>query len=43
MSNKISNENLQEMIMNMDDTDAKDFRQFVEKTWGEKLKVREEV
>ena len=43
MSNKISNINLEEMLLNMDDTDAKEFKQFVEKTWGEKLKIREEV
>ena len=43
MSNKISNTNLEEMLLNMDDTDAKDFKQFVEKTWGEKLKIREEA
>ena len=40
MTNKISNTNLEEMSLNMDDTDAKDFSQFVEKVWGKKLKAR---
>ena len=39
MTNKISDTNLKEMLLNMDDTDAKDFRNFVEQIWGEKLSV----
>ena len=39
MTNKISDTNLKEMLLNMDDTDAKEFRNFVEKTWGDKLSV----
>ena len=39
MTNRISDTNLKEMLLNMDDTDAKEFRNFVEKTWGDKLSV----
>lgn len=40
ITNKISNVNLEEMIMNMDDADAKDFSEFVQKTWGQRLSIR---
>lgn len=40
ITNKISDTNLNEMIINMDDTDAKDFKNFVEEIWGEKISVR---
>ena len=39
MTNKISDTNLKEMILNMDDADSKEFSNFVEKTWGEKISV----
>ena len=40
ITNKISNTNLEEMMMNMDDTDAKDFSEFVQKIWGHRLSIR---
>ena len=43
ITNKISDRNLQEMIINMDDTDSAAFREFVERHWGEKLSERGEV
>ena len=42
MTNKISDTNLKEMLLNMDDTDSKEFSNFVERTWGEKLSVNVE-
>ena len=39
MTNKISDTNLKEMLLNMDDADSKGFSEFVERTWGEKLSV----
>ena len=42
MTNKISDKNLEEMLLNMDDSDAKAFCAFVERTWGEKISVRGE-
>ena len=42
ITNKISDRNLQEMIINMDDTDSAAFREFVERHWGEKLSERGE-
>ena len=43
LTNKISDRNLQEMIINMDDADSANFRKFVEEKWGEKLNERGEV
>lgn len=43
LTNKISDKNLQEMIINMDDTDSANFRKFIEEKWGEKLNERGEV
>ncbi len=43
ITNKISDTNLNEMIINMDDTDAKDFKNFVQETWGEKISVRGDI
>ena len=37
ITNKISDKNLSEMIMNMDDTDAAGFREFVNRLWGVKF------
>ena len=43
LTNRISDKNLQEMLINMDDTDSKGFRTFVEQNWGIKLSDRGEV
>ena len=43
LTNKISDRNLEEMVINMDDTDSANFRKFVEEKWGEKLNDRGEV
>ena len=43
LTNKISDRNLQEMIINMDDADSANFRKFIEEKWGEKLNERGEV
>ena len=43
LTNKISDRNLREMIINMDDADSASFRKFVEEKWGEKLNDRGEV
>ena len=37
ITNKISDKNLSEMIMNMDDTDAAGFREFANRLWGVKF------
>ena len=37
ITNKISDKNLSEMIMNMDDTDAAGFREYVNRLWGVKF------
>ncbi len=34
ITNKISDHNLQEMLLNMDDTDATAFKEFVSRKWG---------
>ena len=39
MTNKISDKNLEEMLMNMDDTDAKDFKEFVKRIWGVEISI----
>ena len=36
LTNKISDKNIREMRENMDDTDAKEFDEFIEKNWGKK-------
>ncbi len=38
LTNKISDNNIREMLNNMDDTDAEEFIKFVEKNWGTKVK-----
>ena len=38
ITNKISDQNLREMINNMDDGDAEEFIKFVEKNWGTTVK-----
>ncbi len=43
LTNKITDKNLQSMIINMDDSDSENFRKFVEENWGEKLSDRGEV
>lgn len=40
ITNKISDENISEMLLNMDDTDAEEFVKFIERTWGEKVDTR---
>ena len=39
ITNKISDRNIQEMKENMDDVDAKDFEDFIQRNWGKKKKV----
>ena len=43
LTNKISDENLREMIINMDETDSAGFRQFVQQHWGTILTERGEI
>lgn len=43
ITNKISDKNLREMCINMDDTDSANFRKFVETQWGERLNERGEI
>lgn len=43
ITNKISDDNLREMIINMDESDSAAFREFVEKQWGTRLTERGEV
>ena len=43
LTNKISDRNLEEMVINMDDADSANFRKFVEEKWGEKLNERGKV
>ena len=38
ITNKITDQNIREMLNNMDDGDAEDFIKFIEKNWGEKVK-----
>ena len=40
LTNKISDKNIQEMRMNMDDSDAEQFDAFIEKHWGSESKKR---
>ncbi len=42
MTHKISDTNLKEMLLNMDDADSKDFSEFIQKIWGEKISARGE-
>ena len=42
LTNRISDENLKGMCINMDDADSKEFRKFVEVNWGIKLNDRGE-
>ena len=39
LTNKISDRNIKEMINNMDDSDQEDFKKFVERNWGTKIKT----
>ncbi len=43
ITNKITDKNLQEMMINMDDTDAEAFREFVQRHWGVILNDRGEI
>lgn len=43
ITNKITDKNLQEMIINMDDSDSALFRNFIQKHWSETLNDRGEV
>ena len=38
LTNKISDQNITEMINNMDDSDQEDFKKFVERNWGAKVR-----
>ena len=42
LTNKITDKNIKEMIINMDDTDSANFRKFVEEKWGAKFSARGE-
>lgn len=37
LTNPISDKNIREMLVNMDDTDAEEFEKFVERYWGKKI------
>ena len=43
LTNKISDENIREMIINMDSTDSVEFRKFVQVHWGKSFNERGEV
>ena len=43
LTNKISDNNLREMIINMDETDSAGFREFVLQNWGTVLTERGEI
>ena len=43
ITNKISDKNIGEMIINMDDADSAAFRKFVEVNWGQKFNDRGEL
>jgi pilus assembly protein CpaF len=43
LTNKITDHNLSEMIINMDDNDSEDFRKFIEENWGQKFNDRGEL
>ena len=38
LTNKITDQNIKEMLDNMDDSDAEEFAKFVERNWGQKVK-----
>jgi len=39
LTNKITDQNIKEMINNMDDSDQEDFKKFVERNWGTKVRT----
>lgn len=43
LTNKITDKNIKEMIINMDETDSASFRKFVEEKWGQKFSERGEL
>ena len=43
ITNKISDRNLQQMFINMDETDSVNFRNFVLEHWGVQLSERGEI
>ena len=43
LTNPISEKNMKEMIINMDDTDAEEFQKFVERNWGRKVAKYEDL
>jgi len=43
MTNEISEQNLKEMRMNMNEADQEEFDKFIEKNWGNKIAVEKEV
>ena len=43
MTNRISDTNLKEMLLNMDDNDAKDFCKFIERIWGDKISANRDI
>lgn len=43
ITNKITDKNIKEMIINMDETDSANFRKFVEEKWHEKFSSRGEL
>ena len=43
LTNKITDHNLSEMIINMDDNDSEEFRKFIEENWGQKFNDRGEL
>ena len=43
ITNKITDKNIKEMIINMDETDSANFRKFVEEKWNEKFSSRGEL
>jgi len=42
MTNEISEQNLKEMRMNMNEADQEEFDKFIEKNWGKKIEVEKE-
>ena len=42
LTNPISDKNIREMLVNMDDTDAEEFEKFVERNWGKKVRKYDE-
>ena len=41
LTNKISDKNINEMLSNMDETDAEDFRKFIKENWGSEEEKQE--